>query len=160
MPLILLLVVLTWEFLDVASMNRINGISGTRQEDSLAKPKILTVEIVSSWFSPLGNSILEKRKAASNVCSNQAFLATLAGANLLAKGDKGLSAALETAVRAKNRVLEVIDGLEGIELAFPNTPALNEITLSCSYASNQIMEAARRNRSSPWNRSIRTSFQG
>ena len=87
---------------------------------------------------------IRKEKATSNVCSNQAFLATLAGANLLAKGDKGLSTALETAVRAKNRVLEVIDGLEGIELAFPNTPALNEITLSCSYASNQIMEAARR----------------
>ena len=64
---------------------------------------------------------IRKEKATSNVCSNQAFLATLAGANLLAKGDKGLSTALETAVRAKNRVLEVIDGLEGIELAFPNT---------------------------------------
>ena len=37
----------------------------------------------------------------------------LAGANLLAKGDMGLSTALETAVRAKNRVLEGIDGLKG-----------------------------------------------
>ena len=37
---------------------------------------------------------IRKEKATSNVCSNQAFLATLAGANLLAKGDKGLEEAL------------------------------------------------------------------
>ena len=86
---------------------------------------------------------IRKEKATSNVCSNQAFWPPWLEPICWQKA-KGLSAALETAVRAKNRVLEVIDGLEGIELAFPNTPALNEITLSCSYASNQIFENARR----------------
>ena len=33
---------------------------------------------------------IRKEKATSNVCSNQAFLATIAGANLLAKGENGL----------------------------------------------------------------------
>ena len=75
------------------------------------------------------------------MCVRIRLFVTLAGANLLAKGDMGLSAALVPAVRAKNRVLEVIDGLEGIELAFPNTPALNEITsLLLCFQSNQFLE--------------------
>ena len=37
---------------------------------------------------------IRKEKATSNVCSNQAFLATIAGANLLAKGENGLKNSL------------------------------------------------------------------
>ena len=38
---------------------------------------------------------IRKEKATSNVCSNQAFLATLAGASILSQGSKGLGEAVE-----------------------------------------------------------------
>jgi glycine dehydrogenase len=41
---------------------------------------------------------IRKEKATSNVCSNQAFLATVAGANLLAKGENGLKHGLSQAL--------------------------------------------------------------
>ena len=55
--------------------------------------------------------------ATSNVCSNQAFLATLAGASILSQGSK-LGEAVELANRNQQKVIDAIDSLEGIELAF------------------------------------------
>ena len=72
---------------------------------------------------------IRKEKATSNVCSNQAFLATLAGAATLAKGESGMAEALasarKSAVETVNRLLR----LPGIELAFPDTPFFNEALL-------------------------------
>ena len=73
---------------------------------------------------------IRKEKATSNVCSNQAFLATLAGANLLAKGDSGLSQSLEKALALKDSFLNKIKELQGVDTAFPSSPCFNEIVLS------------------------------
>lgn len=72
---------------------------------------------------------IRKEKATSNVCSNQAFLATLAGASLLAKGESGLSHSIEVAKNAKSKVLNVTDNLKGISLAYPQSESLNELLL-------------------------------
>jgi glycine dehydrogenase len=71
---------------------------------------------------------IRKEKATSNVCSNQAFLATLAGAAILARGDQGLAkqikAAHESAVLAVDRLTRI----PGVVLAFPETPHFSEVT--------------------------------
>ena len=72
---------------------------------------------------------IRKEKATSNVCSNQAFLATLAGASLLAKGEKGMKESLEQALERKEKALEGILTCEGVELAFPESPSFNEVIL-------------------------------
>ena len=87
---------------------------------------------------------IRKEKATSNVCSNQAFLASLAGANLLAKGDKGLSESLASAMRAKDEFLESLKKLDGVEVAFPDSPALNELVLSLPCPIDGIIKEARK----------------
>ena len=87
---------------------------------------------------------IRKEKATSNVCSNQAFLASLAGANLLAKGDKGLSESLAFAMRAKDEFLESLKQLDKVEVAFPDSPALNELVLSLHCPVDEIIKEARK----------------
>lgn len=85
---------------------------------------------------------IRKEKATSNVCSNQAFLATLAGANLLAKGDQGLSQSLSQAIQAKDKFISSIINLDGIELAFPESPAFNDVVISATKPIAELMQLA------------------
>ena len=48
---------------------------------------------------------IRKEKATSNVCSNQAFLATLAGAHLLLKGNDGIANSLNLLWKTKKNSL-------------------------------------------------------
>ncbi len=73
---------------------------------------------------------IRKEKATSNVCSNQAFLATLAGANLLAKGESGLKNSLTRALSARKQTSEWIRQRQGIDLAFPDTPGFNDLLVT------------------------------
>ena len=86
---------------------------------------------------------IRKEKATSNVCSNQAFLATLAGANLLSKGNSGLKHSLQTALRNKKRFLRAIEKLEGISLAFSQSPCFNELVLETCESLEPLFENAR-----------------
>jgi len=70
---------------------------------------------------------IRKEKATSNVCSNQAFLATLAGANLLAKGEIGLKNSLAQALAARQQASDWVRQREGIRIAFPDTPSFNDL---------------------------------
>ena len=49
---------------------------------------------------------IRKEKATSNVCSNQAFLATLAGATILSRGSKGLGTAVELPIVINKKLLK------------------------------------------------------
>jgi glycine dehydrogenase len=70
---------------------------------------------------------IRREKATSNICSNQSFMATLAGSNLLALGTEGLTEIFQA---SQNSILYLIDHLtnfKGVELAFAHTPFVHEV---------------------------------
>lgn len=85
---------------------------------------------------------IRKDKATSNICSNQAFLATLAGAAMLERGENGFSEAFrlgrEQATECASRLVQY----DGIELAFPNSPFVNEVVFSVNKPVDALIEAA------------------
>ena len=85
---------------------------------------------------------IRKEKATSNVCSNQAFLATLAGASLLAKGDHGLAESIQKARSAHNRIQSILDQLDGISLAFPNSTSFNDLLLQIDRSVDELQKKA------------------
>ena len=86
---------------------------------------------------------IRKEKATSNVCSNQAFLATLAGASILSQGSKGLGEAVEIANRNQQKVIDAIDLLEGIEPAFTENNSPTELTIRTNKSSSVLLHNAR-----------------
>ena len=85
---------------------------------------------------------IRKEKATSNVCSNQAFLATLAGVNLLAKGEHGLKNSLQHALNSRNMVAGWIRERKGLEVAYPDSPAFNDLLVSTSLQEGNLVEEA------------------
>lgn len=86
---------------------------------------------------------IRKDKATSNICSNQAFIATLVGASLLERGDAGMSSILSTMRSRLEKATERLLLLEGVELAFPKSASFHEITLSISQPVGEFLKAAR-----------------
>jgi len=86
---------------------------------------------------------IRKEKATSNVCSNQAFLATLAGASLLAKGGQGLADSVFTAKQAREKVIKAVKHLEGINVAFDESRGFNELVLEMNHSVPEIEKKAR-----------------
>ena len=72
---------------------------------------------------------IRREKATSNVCSNQSFIATLAGASMLARGDEGFEASLQTARSLAVKAAELLTQFEGVDLRFRATSFFNEFTL-------------------------------
>ena len=85
---------------------------------------------------------IRKERATSNVCSNQAFLATLAGVATLAKGESGMKDALTAARQACLVTLPRLLALEGVKLAFPESPFFNEAVLQFDYPAAKIISKA------------------
>ncbi len=86
---------------------------------------------------------IRKDKATSNICSNQAFVATLAGAAMLARGERGLEEALRTAREQTLRALKLLEGFEGIGLVYPNQGFFNEIVLKLPGKAADFLRQAR-----------------
>jgi len=86
---------------------------------------------------------IRKEKATSNVCSNQAFLATLAGASILSQGSRGLGKAVEIANRYQQKVMDAIEKLEGIEPAFSDNNPPTEITIRTDKSVANLIQNAR-----------------
>lgn len=72
---------------------------------------------------------IRREKATSNICSNQSFVATLAGASLLARGDQGLEETLKTARSLAEKAALLLGQFEGVDLKFRATSFFNEFTL-------------------------------
>jgi glycine dehydrogenase len=86
---------------------------------------------------------IRKDKATSNICSNQAFVATIIGASLLERGDPGLGDILEI---IRKRLFETVDRLTaftGVSLAFPDSCSFHEVTLELSKPVSELLAAGR-----------------
>ncbi len=85
---------------------------------------------------------IRREKATSNICSNQAFMATLAGAALLSMGDSGMRKALETARAIAEEAFEKITSLEGFDYPFGEAPFFNEFCVETPIPAGSLIEAA------------------
>ena len=72
---------------------------------------------------------IKREKANSNICSNEAYIATVCGAAILNRGDKGLQESVEVSRKLALRAAEVLSSFKGVELAFPEAAFMNEFTL-------------------------------
>lgn len=86
---------------------------------------------------------IRREKATSNICSNQSFVATLAGAAILARGEKGMSASRQHGLDLAKKMAEKLTAHKGVSLAFAQTPFYNEFTLRLPVPSQKLIEEAR-----------------
>lgn len=89
---------------------------------------------------------IRKDKATSNICSNQAFLATLAGASILARGEAGMESACRAGHDLALSVTTEILSRTRIELAFPQAAFYNEVLLALPESAATAIEKARKAR--------------
>ncbi len=84
---------------------------------------------------------IRREKATSNICSNQSFVATLAGANLLNWGSSGLEEKIKQSRHNLEFFINGIKNLKGIRIAF-SAPSFNEITLELDKNIKELQELA------------------
>ncbi|HBR94627.1 MAG TPA: glycine dehydrogenase [Opitutae bacterium] len=86
---------------------------------------------------------IRKDKATSNICSNQAFIATLVGAALLERGDSGLEKILSDLRSKLSQAVAQLTRFDGVELAFPQSTSYHEVTFKLSQPVASVLTAAR-----------------
>ncbi|MGQ4809060.1 Glycine dehydrogenase (decarboxylating) [Candidatus Entotheonellaceae bacterium PAL068K] len=86
---------------------------------------------------------IRRHKATSNICTNQGFVATLAAAAILGRGEQGMQEACTRSRANACAAALVLLRFPGVRLAFPSTPFYNEFVLALPRASADIIAAAR-----------------
>lgn len=72
---------------------------------------------------------IRREKATSNICSNQSFLATIAGAAILARGEKGMNKAVTTARSNADKLATELTKFDGVDLKYSSSSFYNSFTL-------------------------------
>jgi len=85
---------------------------------------------------------IRREKATSNICSNQAYIATLAGAAILARGENGMQHACNTGHEHAVQFAKAVLKLKGCKLAFPNSPFYNEVILNIASDLDELLTMA------------------
>lgn len=85
---------------------------------------------------------IRREKATSNICSNQSFIATLAGASILARGDEGFAETLKTSRTIAEKACEILTQFEDVELRFKATAFFNEFTLKIPVSAQDFIHKA------------------
>lgn len=88
---------------------------------------------------------IKKDKATSNICSNQSFVASIAGAGILARGESGLQKACNTSKGNAQKAFSFLTSLDGITAAF-TSPFFNEFVLELDCDLNKLISHARAER--------------
>ena len=85
---------------------------------------------------------IRRDKATSNICSNQSFIASAAGAAILGRGEDGMT---ESALLGRDyamQMAQVLTQYKGVNLAFPATPFYNEFTLELPITVSELQKKA------------------
>ena len=85
---------------------------------------------------------IRKEKATSNICSNQGFVATMAGASILARGDDELAAILQKSIHIAHEAATALTAFEGVELSYPKQAFLNSFSLTLPIEASVFLERA------------------
>ncbi len=72
---------------------------------------------------------IRREKATSNICSNQSFVASAAGAAIVARGESGMTEAALIGRDYALQMAQVLTQFKNVKLAFDSTPFFNEFTL-------------------------------
>ena len=86
---------------------------------------------------------IRRHRATSNICTNQAFVATLAGAAILARGEHGMQEACAASHANARAAAQALLRLPGVHLAFAQTPFWNTFVVTLPRPSLEVIEAAR-----------------
>jgi glycine dehydrogenase len=86
---------------------------------------------------------IRRQKATSNICTNQGFVATLAAAGILGRGERGMQEACQRARRNAHTAAQALLRFPGVRLAFPHTPFFHEFVLALPRSSAEMIAAAR-----------------
>lgn len=86
---------------------------------------------------------IRREKATSNICSNQAFLATIAGAAILQRGEKGMAASCRIGMERARKAASRLTSHTGVTLAFPEAPFFNEFVVALPVPAQECIAAGR-----------------
>ncbi|MBM3223546.1 MAG: aminomethyl-transferring glycine dehydrogenase subunit GcvPB, partial [Candidatus Tectomicrobia bacterium] len=86
---------------------------------------------------------IRRHKATSNICTNQGFVATLAAAAILARGEHGMQQACAQARANAQAAAQALLCIPGVRLAFPSTPFWNTFVLALPCSSARMLDLAR-----------------
>lgn len=84
---------------------------------------------------------IRREKANSNICSNQSFVATIAGAAILARGESGMQEAHLMGRDFAKQMAVQLTQFEGVDLAY-DTPFYNTFTLQLPIKTSDLISAA------------------
>jgi glycine dehydrogenase len=87
---------------------------------------------------------IRREKATSNICSNQSFIATIAGAAILARGEEGMKEAHLVARDYALQMSQTLTQYKGVKLAFDATPFYNEFVLELPVRTAELLASARK----------------
>ncbi|CAM9899296.1 unnamed protein product, partial [Chrysoparadoxa australica] len=85
---------------------------------------------------------IRREKATSNICSNQSFLATIVGASLLAKGEKGLRESNDLGVNRARSFAQFIENETNLKVLNPEAPFYNEVAITGMENANDFINKA------------------
>ena len=72
---------------------------------------------------------IRKDKVTSNICSNQAFIATIAGASILARGESGMAQSCAQGFKLAHRVAQKLGSIAGLKICYAKQSFWNEFSL-------------------------------
>ncbi|WP_417335182.1 aminomethyl-transferring glycine dehydrogenase subunit GcvPB [Halobacteriovorax marinus] len=85
---------------------------------------------------------IRREKATSNICSNQSFLASAAGAGILARGEEGMTESMMAGRELANQIFVELSKYQELSATYPHSPFFNEIIFTFNGDLDVLMQRA------------------